>query len=997
MKSSPSFDKAYQQLNPQQKLAVDTIEGPVMVVAGPGTGKTQILAMRVANILLKTDTNPYAILALTFTESAAKNMRERLIQLIGPTAYSVRVQTFHSFCDEVIRSHPEFFPVKSESQVLTDLERFDLMEELLQNPELSVLRTINSPYHYLKAILKTISDLKREGINEDRFAELVAQEDENFEAEKADLKKTELVKRQKNLAKMAEFSLIYQQYQTQLRERSRYDYDDMIAFVAEAFENQEELLLDFQEKISYFLVDEYQDTNAAQNKVVNLLASFWGDQANIFVVGDPHQSIYRFQGASLENTMSFVSNYPQAKFVTLEIGYRCPQIIYNAAAELIQNEPLQSVKKGVSPVKIFPAISPQAETIHLAEEVKKLIADGVVADEIAILYRNNADVLDIELALERWGIPYRTDSGNDALQSEVVLQFLNLLKVIDDVRSAVESHELYEVMNYSWIGLNSLHVMQIARAAGKSQMSMYERVQAGYVEFCKLPFCENVSAVDFALFEDFINKLGKWGQLDANMTFPEWFQLVMEESGFLNWLLDQPAKVTLLHHVNALFREVKALAIQEHRLNLRDFLQSIATMREHGIQVAVEDFQTSENVVTLSTVHKAKGQEWEYVFLLQCLDGKWGNSRTPSNLPLPAGILQHQELTEKDRDDDDRRLFYVALTRAKKVFTVSYPENVVTGNKSKPAIGSVFLHEISEKNKEIVQDLQTPEILDGNLARLLQATPTRQHSLTEKNWLKSLVGDFKLSITALNVYLRSPEEFLENILLKVPRAKAGYQSFGTAIHAALEYTFAVVQKTGQLPQTDAILMRFETVLKREVLTADDFSVRLKYGRKVLQQYISQYAHEKYQPLFIEKFFGSGMSVTVMDDIALTGRIDRIDSIGESGYNVRVIDYKTGRARSQNEIDGKVGTTDFSERELGLPENIRGPYKRQLLFYKLLTELDKSFTYTVTGGLFDFVEPDRDGKFVQRRFELLDEDVTALKELIRLVMKEIRELQFINHE
>jgi DNA helicase-2/ATP-dependent DNA helicase PcrA len=838
--STTVFQHAYQQLNAQQKLAVDTIDGPVMVIAGPGTGKTQVLAMRIANILLKTDTNPSAILALTFTESAAKNMRERLLQLIGSTAYSVHVQTFHAFCDEVIRACPEYFPVRQESEVLSDLERYEILEKLLTKNALTALKTMNSPFHFIKPVMKAISDLKREGVSEVQFAELMEKQSEELEAEKDDLKKMELSRRQKNLAKQQELSLLYLQYQKELRERRRYDYDDMITFVAEAFKSEESLLLEYQEKLTYFLVDEYQDTNAAQNRVVDLLASYWGEQANLFVVGDPHQSIYRFQGASLENTLNFVNRYPTATFIALEQGYRCPQVLYDSASEVIAHnqttlrpqevhsvetelqsgaqqiaaqqfvaeqvnkgltQPLQSVQKKQnnkehlhskqekreeeSKIQIYAAPSAPLETIFLAETISDLLARGTPPNEIAVLYRNNTDAQEIRTALEKWQVPYVIDGGNDVLKSEEMQQLLTLCTVIADLRTAKEGHELFEVMNYSWLHLSHYLVMKIARAAGTSKMSIYDRINKGYADFCRLPFCEDVTALEFVAIENFIAQLMSWGQQDAEVTFPEWLEILINESGYLDWILTHPNKVILLHQLNALFREVKNLAIQDHRINLARFLEIIDTMRVHGIGIAVEETNVTNQAVTLSTVHKAKGREWEYVFLLQCIDGKWGNARQVNLLPLPTGILQHQP-QEKESNDDDRRLFYVAMTRAKKQFTISYPESFVIGNSSKLTMGSVFMTEISDAHKQYIQNPPSQQSAETHLARLVTVAPAQLANEQEKKWLQKIAADFPLSVTALNTYLRSPQEFLENFLLKVPRATPAYFAFGTAVHYALE-------------------------------------------------------------------------------------------------------------------------------------------------------------------------------------------------------------------
>ena len=340
LKTTSKFQQAYKQLNPAQKQAVDTIDGPVMVVAGPGTGKTQVLTTRIANILLQTDTDPSAILALTFTDSAAKNMRQRLAKMIGKTAYYVNINTFHSFCANVIRQHPEYFPIQRDSEPLTDLERYEIHESLLNQVKLEQLKPLNAPYFFVKDIVSAISNLKREGVSPEKFEQIIADEQQAFDHPQEKLTKVESRRQEKNLIKWGELLALYCGYQEQLAERQRYDFDDMIALVVQAFQQEELLLLSYQEKLHYFLVDEHQDTNSSQNQVVDLLASYWGDKANIFTVGDPNQAIFRFQGASIENMLGFVDRYAQATVINLNTGYRCSQTIYNAAQTLIGHNQL---------------------------------------------------------------------------------------------------------------------------------------------------------------------------------------------------------------------------------------------------------------------------------------------------------------------------------------------------------------------------------------------------------------------------------------------------------------------------------------------------------------------------------------------------------------------------------------------------------------------------------------------------------------------------------
>ncbi len=1032
IKTSDQFEQAYQQLNRAQKEAVDTISGPVMVVAGPGTGKTQVLTARIANILQKTDTDPSAILALTFTESAAKNMRQRLSEMIGKTAYYVHISTFHAFCSQVIRDNPDYFAIERDSQPLSELERYDLYEKLIDDTKLEKLQPLNAPYFYLRDIVKAISDLKREGVDPDEFEQIIEAEQKQFEQEQDDLTKTKRQKRLKNITKHHDLLKLYRGYQHRLRKKQRYDFDDMIALVVEAFEENEMLLRDYQERLHYFLVDEYQDTNTAQNQVVDLLGSWWGQQANIFVVGDPNQAIYRFQGASVENMLGFVNRYPQAKIISLEKGYRCTQKLYDTANRVIShnqlladdeeaartkvddpnptdkqeeryqqvlallNQNLDSAFDPGSEVKIFQAPVQTLETVYVAEVIQKLIKEkNINPSKIAVLYRYNSDEEQMAATLEKWGIRYEIDGGDDLLKSEIINQLLNFFQVLLDLRKSEEDETLFAVLQYDWFELDRLSVMKLGRIAGKEKLSILDILDLGYDYLVEHDYDQFLSQKDFTEIADFRQDLYEWSQLDLNDTFTHWFELVLKKSGFIDWLKQQPNRIDLLNQINSLYNEVKALVSQDHQFKLKDFMQTIEVMKEHRLKINVEDLNIREDAVHLSTVHKAKGQEWDYVFVIHCVDKKWGNRYSRELVPLPDGILKNTDLSEKERNEDERRVFYVAITRAKKQVTITYPETIVDENQTKETFASQFLTEIGES-----QDVAAKHLLekaDDYLERLLEPEPERVVQTEEKKFFRHLVSNFKLSVTALNSYLRDRQDFVENTLLRIPRAKPIPMSFGTAVHQALESMFTHYLEQGQKPDVKFVLEEFDQALSKEVLTEEEFKKRLKHGREVIENYYQQTKDQKPDVLFVERFFGSGWSRTILDDdIYLSGRIDRVDWIDQDKKTVRLVDYKTGSNKTKGYIEGQTKSANLSEREQQLPDSIKGPYKRQLLFYKLLTELDRTFDPVAEEGVFDFVEPydDKTGRLKPRQFKLKQEDVEDLKDLIRQVMEEIRSLDFL---
>lgn len=1030
MPNNQKFLAEYARLNPLQQAAVDHIEkGPLLLLAGPGTGKTQVLAMRIANILLKTDSRAENILALTFTEAAAKNMRERLLQLIGKDAYYVNIETFHSFCRQVIADYPEYFPLSRMSENLSDLEQYQLIEKLIDQHKPANLRPLNDPYSYVRDILKAISDLKREGVSVLQFEEILRDQQLALEELQTQSKsKGKIQKASHNLAKNKDLLLLYQQYQAYLQAEQRFDYDDMINFVVDAFQKNELLLREYQENLHYFLVDEYQDTNTAQNKLLNLLAAYWeeqGSEADVFVVGDPNQAIYRFQGASIENVLAFTRSYPQATVITLDTAYRCPQIIYDVASELIHYNQLEKVElpnkalnlqirlhsthQQVSPIQCFAGINQLVETVFLAEKIKKLIKNGVNPCDIAILYRNNSDVSDLLLTLTKWQIPYQLLRGEDILQIAEIQQLITLLTVLDQIEQGQEPDQLYEVMNYEWLALDSLTVMQCVRASVQSKLSLVTLLNLSLPEVNQYLSGQVLNEQEWQKIQQFWQKIKFFLKKSHNQTFNAWFEQILSEDGFgfLPFLKQQENKFTLIHSLNALYDEIKSLLATNHQLSLHQFLATLLVYQTHGLAIKLNQLTPQTDAIFLSTVHSAKGMEWQHVFIMGFVDKKWGNQRSHNKISLPENILSNTDLSLKEKNEDERRLFYVALTRAKSCVYLTYPEKVEQNNFSQDKFPSIFLTELKEIQSKLARPIMVEETgeslaqnFDQYLVKLLSPAPVKKVAEQERQFLQSLVNNFSLSVTALNNYLRDPQLFLENNLLRVPRAKPLAMAFGTAIHTALERFYKIYQVQPQAATEDFLLDNFRTALQHEILNQEDLLDRLAHGEQILRNYYQQVLSQDQPQIYaLEKNYNAGKRI-MLGDIPLTGKIDRIDWVDKSQGLVKVIDYKTGHNQSVGEIEASSKTyqKDLSARELALPETLRGAYKRQLIFYKLLLDLDHSLNprLQVHEATFAFIEPltKENQKIVPRTFQITDEEVADLKQLIRQVVSEIRSLAFL---
>jgi DNA helicase II / ATP-dependent DNA helicase PcrA len=422
------FQAAYQALNLAQRQAVDTIDGPVMVIAGPGTGKTQILTLRIANILRQTDTAPESILALTFTESGVVAMRERLTRYLGARAYEVPIHTFHGFCGEIIRRYPEAFDTLIGSTPAADLDKITMVQSILTDTSLKRLRPTGDPTYYVRAIITVISEMKREYVSPDDLRVIITSQEmllqgiEQYHTKGAHKGKErgEYRTLREQIEKNLELCFVYRQYETMLRTQRLHDFEDMIIETVRVLANNEDVRLDVQERYQYVLADEHQDVNGSQNRILELLCNYH-ERPNIFVVGDEKQAIYRFQGASLENFLYFEDQFQGTTMISLTENYRSTQPILDLAHRFIAVEegPLKDLRIALTSNRGKEAALTTANFQHEAVEdaglvaaIKNLIGTGVRLTEIAVIVRSNREVERLAHVLASASIP--TEASSDA-------------------------------------------------------------------------------------------------------------------------------------------------------------------------------------------------------------------------------------------------------------------------------------------------------------------------------------------------------------------------------------------------------------------------------------------------------------------------------------------------------------------------------------------------------------------------------------------------------
>ncbi len=971
-----AFTNLYRRLNPEQRDAVDAIEGPVMVVAGPGTGKTEVLTLRIANILRKTDTPPEGILALTFTDSGVYSMRRRLVEIVGSDAYRVTIATFHGFANEIIRSNPGEFPGIVGSVHIPAIEQIKILEAIVKEMKLPLLKPFGDPLFYLYPLSRAIGDLKKDAITpddlekENRAEEIKLKNLPDLTYEKGVRKGTmRRIYRAKfkDIAKIGELSRVYRAYQKVLVKEKFYDYDDMIAEVVRALTKSEDLRLTLQETYLYVLADEHQDANRAQNKLLELLASFHDPYPNLFIVGDEKQAIFRFQGASLENFLYFKRRYPRALLVTLLRNYRSTKALLGAAGSMIARSGMRVLgseasliavgsRKGEG-VLIYPFSSSDHEVKFLSADIKEELAKGTPPGEIAILYHDNKDALPIAALLSRCGIPFVIESAEDVLSDSDIVKLVMLLTAVEHFG---DDEKVLAALHLDFLGIPSLDIFRIAGERSRSHLPIVEIIHSkSALTAVSVGECERVLS--------FARNLSLWHKASKNKNLTELLELVTEESGFLGHVISRPDAFEKLEKIDALFSEARRVLGTHRSFKLADFLAHLDLLAKYRLFSSTRSAEGRFSRVHLLTAHRAKGLEFDVVYITGATEGHWGGRRRSVSLPLPTSVG-----TATDSIDDERRLFYVALTRARRKVAITYSTKDERGKNLLPV---QFVEEIALEMKRIVPTEEIEAIaMRSRLKKKPILAPARS-PLKEKEYLNSLFLERGLSVTALNNYLTCPWRYFYVNLLRVPEAKGKHQMYGTAVHTALKEFFDALRGGRNIGKKE-LLRIFSGHLRREPLSRDELSESLAKGKRALRGYHDRYRKE-WSPNIMNEFSVRG--VLLDEKIPLTGKLDKIEFLDAVGH-VNVVDYKTGRPRSRAVIEGKTKGGD-------------GAYKRQLVFYKLLLDRYLGGKYHMVSGDIDFIEPDASGKFRKERFLIERTDVNALEEVVGRVSKEILSLSF----
>jgi len=1027
--NTQKFEETYNMLNQQQRDAVDTLDGPVMVIAWPWTGKTQIIGARTANIILKAGVDPQNILITTFTEAGVIAIRERLIDMIGSDAYKVYVSTIHSFSQDVIKTFPEKFTVEKLDTPIDDIESLELISsivsDMLKRDELEYLTSYGDTLFYVRSIKSAINNLKREWVTPASFEKSIEEEEQKSLAWLEEKRNNKRIKKIENyevqheekIGKLRELQKIFEVYNSLLRECQLYDFNDMINFVLEKFREDENLRAFYAETYQYIMLDEYQDTNNPQNEIIDLILTY-GESHNIMVVWDDDQSIYRFQGANIENMLDFTAKYADTKIIVLDKNYRSQQWVLDVSKNLIENNSERLISRipgldkqlfaqrgfEIKKPELYMALSDIDERLYVLAQVRELLDAGTKAEQIAIIVRSNKEIENWWNLLQENEIKISSKLESNILDSDYIRSIITLFELLENpynnetwflnlLRSSLTDIETMDILKIS----TYLYKENYVRRGNKLKIFDILRDSVAL---------ETIWVSDISMITKFVDSY-----LDAQRQFWE-SNFLLGLSHFLNifWIFDHIHKqgnFEDMQDVYTLFHTIKSWSQYKKNLSLESVLAKFELYTKYGYRISRISQDESTAGVQIVTAHSSKWLEYEHVFMPGLYSWNWDSKPTRELIKLPEWIagewLQFALLEEmsdaerkkyeKDRQaQEDRRLFFVALTRAKYTLRLSFPASILW----KPKIISPFVTELWDIDYS--ESTANRDDVMGDMQReMLQESKFIHYSDEELEYITEFMKNYRLSASDLNCFLVDPGEFLKRSVYKYPFEENENSIFGTMVHRTLELFYKKILETGQVQDFEYIEYVYLRQLEREYLSSEERTRLKKRGLESLRWYYANYSGTFVAPLKTEYKF-SRRNI-FYEGIPITGIIDKIELLSEDfseniwgwslfSQNIKITDYKTGSAKYIWEIkwvDKQWNKDEWYE---------RGRYGRQLMFYKLLFENDYelSSAYNLWWLELDFCEGKK-WNYKRVEVEFSDDEYSEFKQLVLDTYKQMTDINF----
>ncbi len=878
-------------LNHQQKEAVTHDKGPLLIVAGAGTGKTTVITKRIAHLINQKKAKPEEILAVTFTDKAAGEMEERVDKLLPYGYIDLWISTFHSFCERVLRDNALDVGLPTDFKLLDPTTAWMLVRQNLEKFDLNYYRPLGNQTKFIQALINHFSRCKDQSIYPEDYLNYA----DSLKTNLTDLKENQETERLKEVAKA------YHVYQRLLLKNNSLDFGDLINYCLKLLQERPFILDKFRKKFKYILVDEFQDTNWAQYELVKMLAL---SDNNLTVCADDDQSIYRFRGASYNNIIQFKKDFPNTKEIFLIENYRSTQNILDLSYKFIRandpnrleyvskiNKKLRAAKTGEGVIEHLHFKDLYEETQGVINKIAEIIKEDkdVSFSDFVILVRANNHATAFTRALERANFPYQFLASRGLYSKPVILDIISYFKLLDNYH---ESPVLYRILNLPFLSVPAQDIAKINQYARRKTKSLYEALN-------ELPLIPGVSSEAGQKINLVLSLIKKHTQLARAKNVSEILVLFLEDSGYLKYLSDRES-LQQLELVNQFHQKLKNFEEANMDASLKNFMESLNMELESGEEgKLIFDPEQGPDMVRVMTIHSAKGLEFKYVFLVNLVDRRFPTSERKEPIEIPENLVK-EIIPEGDVHlEEERRLCYVAMTRAKEKLFLASADNYGGVRKKKP---SRFLMEMGFIKKDEELTIKTVKPI----------AVRKQRKETPKLSLPSY-----LSFSQFAAFGACPLQYKFAHVLKVPvRGKAVF-SFGKTIHNTL-YNFVKLTHEGKnTAQTNLFASDAGAKQKQEKKVLDLPGLIELYKKNWIDDwYESKSQKEEYYKLgrkiikaFYEKFIQEQSKIFIINgDLALEtsfrlkianntliGRIDRIDQIQEG---IEIIDYKTGRYKEK---------------------------------------------------------------------------------------------------
>lgn len=846
--------------NREQKKAISHDTGPVIIMAGAGTGKTLVLTKRIARIIQEKKALPEEVLALTFTEKAAQEMQERVEGFL-PQEYQYSdfwISTFHSFCERILRIHAIDIGLSNNFKIIDEIGAWMIFKKNIASFDLDYYRPKGSPNQLISAMISHISRCKDDMILPEDYPG-------NEEIKK-----------------------IYAQYQKLLIDNNYLDFGDIINYCIELFETRPKILKKYQKQFKYLLIDEFQDTNKAQYKLIKMLSN------NVMICLDPNQSIYRFRGASFDNFRSFENDYPRVTRIILNKNYRSYQNILDLAYNFNKKGiKLKSQRRGKGIIKHLHYRTVEEELYGIGQQIKGSFSNYV------ILTRTNADAQRIYKALNEMGFPVKFWSLKGLYQKDVIIDIISYFQVINN---QYEDRDLYRVLNFPFFKIKPIEISGLTYYAKKKSKPLYEALkESKHQNIVKLIEKHSKEALEKDVSEVFINFLN--------------------DSGYLNYL-EKNNRIEDFGHINQFYDRIKRFENKNRRL--ASFMEELNLELESGNSGEIENEIYEDNSVKVMTVHSAKGLEFRYVIIANMVEQKF-----PSN--EKSNAIELSKDSEDTHMEEERRLFYVAITRAKDGIFFTSAENY----------NGVRKRKISRFLREIGFNDDSYEKININLTK-------KNH----KKEIKIKIPDH-FSYTQLAAYSRCPYQYYLAHMVGVPRIEGPASNFGKSIHN----TIAEITKNKDITIKEALLLYDQNWIDDWYQSDAQKKTYYTEGKQIIKKFTGKFIKEKPNIKMIEQSF----EYDILKNCPIHGKIDRVD---EKDGGVEIIDYKTGSYSDQLKADKK----------------------EQLLIYQIVAE--NLFKLTPIKLTYYYLSEDKKISFLGK-----EKDKARLIDKIKEQVKEIRKGNF----